>query len=204
MYIYIYLLVGPTCQTCGAGLADKRARIANFFAREELPLGLGWCPCPCPRARSGARILAHRVPCPRACGHSVPVAIFRLDPSDFETTGPLECPECPCECFGPFGIIAVGVTDIEWLEGSVWITELLLVLLTVPYFFFMARKTALVDTSSRILKIVEVHSDVLVDLLVMLAVMFNVVAPSFALEGLPVIVVLVGEATWAAIGSWRG
>ena len=59
MYIYIYLLVGPTCQTCGAGLADKRARIANFFANEELssrfrmvpapmPMGKKWCPYPCP------------------------------------------------------------------------------------------------------------------------------------------------------------
>ena len=48
------------------------------------------------------------------------------------------------------------------------------------------------------------HSDVLVNLLVMLAVMFNAVAPSSALEGLPIIAVLVGEATWAAIGSWRG
>ena len=45
------------------------------------------------------------------------------------------------------------------------------------------------------------HSDVLVDLLIALAVMFNAVAPRSTLEGLPVVVVLVGEATWAAIGS---
>ena len=64
----------------------------------------------------------------------------------------------------------------------------------------MVTKAAFVDTLSRISKIVEVHSD----LLVMLAVMFNAVAPSSALEGLPIIAVLVGEATWAAIGSWRG
>jgi len=72
------------------------------------------------------------------------------------------------------------------------------------YFFFMSTKAAFVDMSSCISKIVEVHSDVLVDLLVVLAVMFDVVAPSSALEGLPIIVVLVGEATWAAIGSLHG
>ena len=77
----------------------------------------------------------------------------------------------------------------------------MLVLLTAAYFIFMATKVAFVDTSSCILEIVEVHLDVLVDLLVMLAVMFNVVAPSSALEGLPVIAALVGEATWAVVGS---
>jgi len=65
----------------------------------------------------------------------------------------------------------------------------------------MVTETVFIDTSSCISKIVEVHLDVLVDLLVRLAVMFNVVAPSSALEGLPIIAVLVGEATWAAIGS---
>ena len=79
----------------------------------------------------------------------------------------------------------------------------MLVLLEVAY-FFMVTKAAFVNTSSCISKIVEVHSDVLVDLLVGLAVMFNAVAPSSSLEGLPVVAVLVGEATWAAIGSWRG
>jgi len=69
----------------------------------------------------------------------------------------------------------------------------LLVLLATAYFFFMAAKAAFVDMSSRISKIVEVQSDVLVDLLVMLAVMFNAVAPSSTLEGLPVVAVLVGE-----------
>ena len=76
----------------------------------------------------------------------------------------------------------------------------MLVLLAAAYFFMMT-KAAFVDTSSRISEIVEVHSDVLVDLLVVLVVMFNAVAPSSALEGLPVIAVLVGEATWVAIGS---
>ena len=65
----------------------------------------------------------------------------------------------------------------------------------------MATEAAFVDTSLCISEIVEVHSDVLVDLLVMLAVMFDAVAPSFALEGLPVVAVLVGEVTLAAIGS---
>ena len=77
----------------------------------------------------------------------------------------------------------------------------MLVLLAAAYFFFMATEAAFVNTSTCISEIVEVHSDVLVDLLVVLAVMFTVVAPSSALEGLPIIVVLVGEGTWAAIGS---
>ena len=68
----------------------------------------------------------------------------------------------------------------------------------------MATKASFIDTSSCILEIVEVHLDVLVDLLVMLAVMFNAVAPSSTLEGLPVVAVLVGEATLAAIGSCHG
>ena len=65
----------------------------------------------------------------------------------------------------------------------------------------MATKAAFVDMSSCILEIVEVHSDVLLALLVLLVVMFNVVAPSSALEGLPIVMVLVGEATLVAIGS---
>ena len=80
----------------------------------------------------------------------------------------------------------------------------MLVLLAAAYFFFMVTKAAFVDMSSRISEIVEVHLDVLVDLLVVLAVVFIAVAPSSTLEGLPVIAVLVGEATWATIGSWRG
>ena len=80
----------------------------------------------------------------------------------------------------------------------------MLVLLAVVYFFFMATEAAFVDTSSRISEIVEVHSDVLVDLLVVLARVFDAVAPSSPLEGLSVVVVLVCETTWAAIRSWRG
>ena len=68
----------------------------------------------------------------------------------------------------------------------------------------MATEAAFVDTSSCISEIVEVHSDILVNLLVMLAVMFNAVAPSSALEELPIVVVLVGEATWVVIGSYHG
>ena len=80
----------------------------------------------------------------------------------------------------------------------------MLVLLTVAYFFFMVTKTTLVDTSSCVLEMFEVHSNILVDLLVMLAWVFNVVAISSPMEGLSVIVVLVGETTWATIRSWRG
>ena len=68
----------------------------------------------------------------------------------------------------------------------------------------MATEAMFVDTSSCILEIVEVHSGVLVDLLVVLVLMFDAVAPSSPVEGLSVIVVLVGEMTWAAIRSWRG
>ena len=57
----------------------------------------------------------------------------------------------------------------------------MLVLLAAAYFVFMATEAAFVDTSSCILEIIEVHSDVLVDLLVGLTVMFNAVAPSSAL-----------------------
>ena len=77
----------------------------------------------------------------------------------------------------------------------------MLVLLAVAYFFFMVTEAAFIDTSSCISEIVEVHLDILVDLLVMLAMMFGAVAPSSTLEGLPIVTVLVGEATLAAIGS---
>ena len=80
----------------------------------------------------------------------------------------------------------------------------MLVLLVAAYFFFMVTETAFIDMLSCISKIVEVHSDVMVDLLVMLVVIFNAVAPSSALEELPVVAVLVGEATWVAIGSCGG
>ena len=77
----------------------------------------------------------------------------------------------------------------------------MLVLLAAAFFFFMVTKAAFVDTPSCILEIVEVHSDVLVNLLVGLAVMFNAVAPTSSLEGLPIVVALVGEAAWAGVGS---
>ena len=80
----------------------------------------------------------------------------------------------------------------------------MIVFLAAAYFVFLAIEAAFFNTSSCISKIVEVHSDVLVDLLVMLVVVFDVVAPSSALEGVPVVAVLVGEATWAVIGSLRG
>ena len=42
----------------------------------------------------------------------------------------------------------------------------------------MATETVLVDMLSCVSKIIEVHSDILVDLLVMLVRVFNTVAPS--------------------------
>ena len=54
----------------------------------------------------------------------------------------------------------------------------MLVFLTTAYFFFMMTVMMLVDTSSRVSKIVEVRSDVLVVLLVVLARVFEAVAPS--------------------------
>ena len=102
------------------------------------------------------------------------------------------------------GVGICSITGVDRLESRVRVSVLLLVFLTATYFFFVATEMAFVDTSSCISEIVEVHPDVLVDLLVVLAVVFNAVAPSSALEGLPIVAVLVGEATWAAIGSWRG
>ena len=61
----------------------------------------------------------------------------------------------------------------------------------------MVRKMVLVDTSSRVLEIIEVCSDVLVDFLVVLARVVDVVAPSSPLERLSIIAVLVGETTLA-------
>ena len=59
----------------------------------------------------------------------------------------------------------------------------MLVLLVAAYFFFMATKAAFVDTSSCILEIVEVHSGILVDLLIVLAKVLDAVVPSSLLEG---------------------
>jgi len=52
----------------------------------------------------------------------------------------------------------------------------LLVLLVAAYFIFMAPEATLINTPSCILKVTEVHSGVLFDLLVVLAMMLGVVA----------------------------
>ena len=57
----------------------------------------------------------------------------------------------------------------------------------VAYFFFMARETTLVDMLPRVSEIVEVRSDVLVDLLVVLARVVDVVAPSSPWRGYPLL-----------------
>ena len=59
----------------------------------------------------------------------------------------------------------------------------MLILLAVAYFFFMTTEMTLVDTLSCVLEIVEVHSDVLVDLLIVLAKVFDAVAPSSPWRG---------------------
>ena len=51
----------------------------------------------------------------------------------------------------------------------------MLVLPAASYFIFMAPKATLIDTPSCIPKVTEVHSGVLFDLLVMLAMMLSVV-----------------------------
>ena len=58
----------------------------------------------------------------------------------------------------------------------------MLVLLAAAYFFFMATEATLLDTSTCIPKVTEVHSSVLFDLLVMLAMVFGAVTASFPLE----------------------
>ena len=50
-------------------------------------------------------------------------------------------------------------------------------------FIFLATESAFVDAPSCISTIVEMHPDVLVDLLVVLAVMFSVITPSSTLGG---------------------
>ena len=69
----------------------------------------------------------------------------------------------------------------------------------------MARETALVDMTSRVLKIIDVRSDILVDFLVVLAREVDAVPPSSPLEGLSIIAMLIGEtaSAGAAIGSWH-
>ena len=55
---------------------------------------------------------------------------------------------------------------------------LLLVLLAVMHFVFVATKATLLDTPSRISEVAEVHPSILFDLLVMLAMVFSVMAPA--------------------------
>ena len=64
----------------------------------------------------------------------------------------------------------------------------------------------LIDMMSHVLEIVDVRSDILVEFLVVLAMVVDVVPPSSPLEGLSIIMVLVGEmtSTRAAIRSWHG
>ena len=52
----------------------------------------------------------------------------------------------------------------------------MLILLAMSYFIFMAPETSLIDTLPCIPEVAEVHSGVLFDLLVMLAMMLGVVA----------------------------
>ena len=52
----------------------------------------------------------------------------------------------------------------------------MLVFLAAVYFFFMVTEETLLDTPSCIPKVTEVHSSVLFDLLVVLAMMLGVVA----------------------------
>ena len=58
----------------------------------------------------------------------------------------------------------------------------MLVLLAAAYFVFMATEATLLDTPSCILEVTEVHSSVLFDLLVVLAMVFGAVSPSSPLE----------------------
>ena len=69
----------------------------------------------------------------------------------------------------------------------------------MTYFVFMATEATLLDMPSCIPEVTEVHSSVLFDLLVVLAMVFGAVAPSSPLERQR----LVGETalTRAAIGS---
>ena len=58
----------------------------------------------------------------------------------------------------------------------------MLILLTAAYLFIMATEATLLDTPSCIPKVTEVHSSVLFDLLVVLAMMLGAVVPVSPLE----------------------
>ena len=118
--------------------------------------------------------------------------------------GPLECSECSHECSGPFEICSIA--GVKWLEGYIWITELLLIFLMPAYFLLMPRETVPIDMTSCILEVVDVSSDILIYFLVELARVVDMVPPSSPLEGLSIITMLVGEtaSAGAAIRSWCG
>ena len=59
----------------------------------------------------------------------------------------------------------------------------MLVLLAAMYFLFMAAKATLIDTPLCIPEVTEVHSSVLFDLLIVLAMVFGAVPPCSTLEG---------------------
>ena len=99
-----------------------------------------------------------------------------LDPGDFETMGPLECSEHPSECWGPFWVVGADISSIasdDRLQIRVRITVLSLVLLAASYFIFMVLEATLINTPSCIPEVTEVHSGVLFDLLVVLAMMLT-------------------------------
>ena len=99
-----------------------------------------------------------------------------------------------------------GIASVKWLESSIRIAKFLLIFLTSAYFFFMARETAPFDMTSRVPEIIDVLSDILVDFLVMLARVVDAVPPGSPMEGLSIVMLLVGEMASArtTIGSWRG
>ena len=70
------------------------------------------------------------------------------------------------------------IASDDRLQSRVWITVLSLVLLAASYFIFMVPEATLIDTPSCILEVTEVHSGVLFDLLVVLAMMLGVAASS--------------------------
>ena len=89
---------------------------------------------------------------------------------------------------GPLGVIVImigGIASIEWLEGCVRITELLLIFLTPAYFLFMARETVPIDMTSRVPEILDVRSDILFHFLVMLTRVVDAVPPSSPWRGCP-------------------
>ena len=95
--------------------------------------------------------------------------------------GPLECSECSHEFSGPIKVVTVrisSIADVKWLEGCIWIIEFLLVFLTLAYFLPMPRETAPIDMTSRIPKVVDVCSDILIYFLVVFARVVDVVSPS--------------------------